>query len=85
MIKENKNIVHRPVSIKHPDITAIIYYLERKKRRIILVSKYILYIRIQQEKNLQQLKTQLSIIKQVYIIEKSIDVDLDLIFTSWSN
>ncbi len=46
-----------------------------------LVSVYIPCIRNQQEKDLQRLKTRLSLIKQAYATEKNADADLELILT----
>lgn len=46
-----------------------------------LVSVYVPRIRNQREKDLQQLITRLSLIKQAYAIEKSVDGDLELVLT----
>ena len=81
MIWARKDLKCRQVSVKHPDITAIIYDLEGEKRRIMLVSVYVPCIKNQREKDLQQLITRLSLIKQVYATEKSVDADLELILT----
>ena len=81
MIWARKDLKCRQVNIKHPDVTAIIYDLAEKNRRIMLVSVYIPCIRNQREKDLQQLITRLSLIRQAYATDKSVDADLELILT----
>lgn len=81
MIWERKDLKCHQFSIKHSDITAVIYDLEGKNRKIMLVSVYIPCIRNQRERDRKQLITRLSLIKQAYAIEKSVDVELELILT----
>lgn len=59
----------------------VIYDSKEKNKRIILMSVYIPCIRNQQEKVFQWLVTQFFLIKQVYTIEKKVNVDLKLILT----
>ena len=53
MIWARKDLLCRQVSIKYPDIMAVIYDLKEKSRKIILVSVYIPCIKKQREKDLQ--------------------------------
>lgn len=50
MIWAHKDFKCRQVSIMHPDITAVVYYLDGEKRSIMLVSVYIPCITNQREK-----------------------------------
>ncbi len=74
-----ERLLCRQVSIKHPDITAVIYNLKEKSRKIMLVSVYIPCIKKQREKDLQQVTTRLSLIKQAYADEKNTYSELELI------